>query len=136
VDAICASIFVSLAETLTGCVVRPDVIVVCSAVATRAVQEQMRTIPIVFVYAGDPIASGIVTNISRPEGNTTSVNTDPILTIGGKWLELFKEAIPRLARVTHFRPRFPQWPAELLSQHNRGGCGPIQREGTENRRPQ
>jgi hypothetical protein len=39
------------------------------------------------VYAGDPIASGIVTNIAHPEGNTTGVNTDPILTIGGKWLD-------------------------------------------------
>jgi putative tryptophan/tyrosine transport system substrate-binding protein len=86
---------------------RPDVIVVSSAVATRAVQEQTRTIPIVFVYAGDPIASGIVTNIARPEGNTTGVNTDPIITIGGKWLELFKEAVPRLARVALiFNPDF------------------------------
>jgi putative ABC transport system substrate-binding protein len=86
---------------------RPDVIVVSSAVATRAVQEQTPTIPIVFVYAGDAIASGILTNIARPEGNTTGVSPDPILTIGGKWLELFKEAVPRLARVAViFNPDF------------------------------
>ena len=39
---------------------QPDVIVVNSSVATKAVQEQTRTIPIVFVYAGDPVVSGLV----------------------------------------------------------------------------
>jgi putative tryptophan/tyrosine transport system substrate-binding protein len=54
----------------------------------------------------DPVASGILTNIARPEGNTTGV-TDLFPSIGGKWLELFKEAIPRLARVALiFNPDF------------------------------
>jgi putative ABC transport system substrate-binding protein len=77
---------------------RPDVIVVSSSVATKAVQEETRNIPIVFVFAGDPVASGIVTNIARPEGNTTGF-TDLFPGFPGKWLELFKEAIPRLGRV-------------------------------------
>ena len=85
---------------------RPDVIVVSSSQATRAVQEQTRTIPIVFVYAGEPVASGILTNIARPEGNTTGV-TDLFPSIGGKWLELLKEAFPRLTRVALiFNPEF------------------------------
>jgi putative tryptophan/tyrosine transport system substrate-binding protein len=85
---------------------RPDVIVVISSAATKVVQEQTRTIPIVFVYAGDPVASGILTNIARPEGNTTGV-TDLFPELGGKWLELLKEAIPRLARVAlMFNPDF------------------------------
>jgi putative tryptophan/tyrosine transport system substrate-binding protein len=73
---------------------QPDVIVV----ATRAVQAQTRTIPIVFVYAGDPVANGLLANIARPEGNITGV-TDLFSSIGGKWLELLKEAVPSLARV-------------------------------------
>jgi putative ABC transport system substrate-binding protein len=85
---------------------RPDVIVVSSGPATKAVQEQTRTIPIVFVYAGDPIANGFLTNIAHPEGNTTGV-TDLFPAIGGKWLELLKEAIPHLARVALiFNPDF------------------------------
>jgi putative ABC transport system substrate-binding protein len=85
---------------------RPDVIVTSSSRATKAVQEQTRTIPIVFVYAGDPVAAGLVTNIARPEGNTTGV-TDLFPSIGGKWLELLKEAIPSLARVALiFNPDF------------------------------
>jgi putative ABC transport system substrate-binding protein len=77
---------------------RPDVIVVSSGVATRVVQEQTRIIPIVFVFAGDPVANRTVANIARPEGNTTGV-TDLFPSIGGKWLELLKEAVPGLERV-------------------------------------
>jgi putative tryptophan/tyrosine transport system substrate-binding protein len=75
-----------------------DVIIAISAAATRAVQAQTRTIPIVFAFAGDPIASGILTNVARPEGNTTGV-TDLFPSIGGKWLELLKGAKPNLATV-------------------------------------
>jgi putative ABC transport system substrate-binding protein len=85
---------------------RPDVIVASTGRATKAVQEQTRTVPIVFVYAGDPVANGILMNIARPEGNTTGV-TDLFPAIGGKWLELLKEGVPRLARVALiFNPDF------------------------------
>jgi putative ABC transport system substrate-binding protein len=85
---------------------QPDVIVVTSGAGTKIVQAQTRTIPIVFVYAGDPIANGIVTNIARPEGNTTGV-TDLFPSIGGKWVELLKEVKPDLARVALvFTPDF------------------------------
>jgi putative tryptophan/tyrosine transport system substrate-binding protein len=66
--------------------------------ATRALQEQTRTIPIVIVGAGDPLASGLVESLSRPEGNTTGV-TDIFPSIAGKWLELLKECVPGLTRV-------------------------------------
>ena len=98
---------------------RPDVIVVSTGVATKAVQEQTRDIPIIFVYAGDPVANGLLTNIARPEGNTTGV-TDLFASIGGKWLELLKEAIPPLARVAlifhpAFRPEFMLAAAEAAA---------------------
>jgi len=47
----------------------PDVIVTGAAVVTRAVQQQTRTIPIVFIGGGDPAAIGLVRNIAQPEGN-------------------------------------------------------------------
>ena len=47
---------------------------------------------------GDPVVNGLVQNIARPEGNTTGFsNYEP--SIAGKWLELLKEAAPRLTRV-------------------------------------
>jgi putative tryptophan/tyrosine transport system substrate-binding protein len=75
-----------------------EVIVVVGSIATRAVQQQTRTIPIVFLTPGDPVTTGIVTNIARPEGNITGI-TNVYATLGGKYLELLKQAMPRLERV-------------------------------------
>jgi putative ABC transport system substrate-binding protein len=77
---------------------KPDVIVVSSQLATRAALDQTRSIPIVFVFAGDPIDNGYLGNIARPEGNITGV-TDLFPSIGGKWVELLKEAKPSLNRI-------------------------------------
>jgi putative ABC transport system substrate-binding protein len=84
----------------------PDVLVVTSGPATKVLQQETRTIPIVFVFAGDPIANGLVASINRPEGNTTGV-TDLFPEIGGKWVQLLKEAVPSLGRVALvFNPDF------------------------------
>jgi putative tryptophan/tyrosine transport system substrate-binding protein len=76
----------------------PDVIVVRSVLATRALQQQTHTIPIVFAGVGDPILNGLVTSLAHPEGNITGV-TNLFYSIGGKWLELLKEAAPHVGRV-------------------------------------
>jgi putative ABC transport system substrate-binding protein len=77
---------------------RPDVIVVSTTAVTRAVQEQTRTIPIIFLGVGDPVASGLVASISRPEGNTTGI-TNLVSSIGGKWVDMLNEAVPGLRRI-------------------------------------
>jgi putative ABC transport system substrate-binding protein len=76
----------------------PDVIVVAGGPAVQALLQQTRTIPIVFTNVGDPVAVGLLKNIARPEGNATGI-TSLFQSIGGKWLELLKEAAPRTARV-------------------------------------
>jgi putative ABC transport system substrate-binding protein len=76
----------------------PDVIVTTTSAATRAAQQQTHTIPIVITGVGDPVGNGLVKSFARPEGNTTGV-TSRLPSIGGKWLELLKEAAPGLARV-------------------------------------
>jgi putative ABC transport system substrate-binding protein len=76
----------------------PDVIVTDSGPPTNAVQQQTQTIPIIFTSGGDPVVTGRVRNIARPEGNITGFSTlEP--SIAGKWLELLKEAAPRVGRV-------------------------------------
>jgi len=77
----------------------PEVIVVAgTTAATIAVQQQTKTIPIVFTQGGDPVVNGLVRSLARPEGNTTGFsNFEP--TIAGKWLELLKEAAPRVNKV-------------------------------------
>jgi putative ABC transport system substrate-binding protein len=76
----------------------PEVIVTSQTAVTRSVQQQTGTIPIVIMGAGDPVINGLVTNIARPEGNTTGfINFEP--SMAGKWLELLKEAAPHVTRV-------------------------------------
>jgi putative tryptophan/tyrosine transport system substrate-binding protein len=76
----------------------PDVIVTASVAATRAVQQQTRTIPIVFFYVGDPVENGLVASLARPEANATGF-TNLYSTVAGRWVELLKEAAPRLNRA-------------------------------------
>jgi len=84
----------------------PDVIVTTTVPATKAVQQQTRTIPIVFVAVGDPVDNGIVKNIARPEANATGV-TNLFASFGGKWIALLKEAAPRVERVALvYNPQF------------------------------
>jgi putative ABC transport system substrate-binding protein len=64
-----------------------------------ALQEQTRTIPIVFVLVMDPVGLGFVQSLARPGGNLTGFGAydAPIM---GKWLQLFKEIAPSVTRVT------------------------------------
>lgn len=76
----------------------PEVIVVNSTPATQLMQQQTKTIPIVFAMINDPVATGIVAGVANPGGNATGFpNFEPSL--GGKWLELLKEAAPRISKV-------------------------------------
>src|SRR5215471_18088146 len=59
----------ALAQELVG--LQPDVIVTNGVLTTAAVQRETRTIPIVFVNAGDPVASGFVARLNQPGGNIT-----------------------------------------------------------------
>jgi putative ABC transport system substrate-binding protein len=77
---------------------RPDVLIVNTPAATKTIRSQTKTVPIVFTGVGDPVASGVLNNVARPEGNATGV-TNYFPSIGGKWLELFKEAAPRVSTV-------------------------------------
>jgi len=77
-----------------------DIIVVAGGGGwIRAVQNATNTIPIVMVGVGaDPVEQGLVKSLARPGGNVTGV-TNLSSELGGKRLELFKEAVPKLARV-------------------------------------
>jgi hypothetical protein len=55
----------ALAHELVG--LQPDVIVTMGTVATLPVQRETRTIPIVFMNVGDPVAGGIVPRLNQPE---------------------------------------------------------------------
>jgi putative ABC transport system substrate-binding protein len=77
---------------------QPDIIVTNGTPATAAVQRETRTIPIVFVSGGDPVASDIVPRLDRPSGNVTGF-AGYELSLVGKWLELLSEIAPGLKRA-------------------------------------
>jgi putative ABC transport system substrate-binding protein len=65
----------------------------------RAAMNATKTIPIVMVSTGDdPVEAGFVDNLARPGGNVTGLSSLS-RELGGKRLELLKEAVPKLARV-------------------------------------
>jgi putative ABC transport system substrate-binding protein len=80
----------------------PDVIFVIGGPAIQAVQQHTPTIPIVFVGGGDASSTNLTGGIARPAGNTTGFATT-INSEGGKWVELLKDAAPRITRVAHVR---------------------------------
>ena len=78
-----------------------DIIVVSGgARLILAAKNATKTIPIVMMSGGglDPVEQGFVESLARPGGNVTGLTT-LIRELGGKRLELLKEAVPKLARV-------------------------------------
>jgi putative tryptophan/tyrosine transport system substrate-binding protein len=77
-----------------------DIIVVASGDPwIRAAKNATKTIPIVMVGQGsDPVRAGFVESLARPGGNVTG-RTGLSRELGGKRLELLKEAVPKLSRV-------------------------------------
>lgn len=77
---------------------KPDVILTGSTIETAAVFAATKTIPIVFATANDPVGNGFVASLAHPGGNVTGF-TNSSAEMGGKWLQLIREAVPDLARV-------------------------------------
>jgi ABC-type uncharacterized transport system substrate-binding protein len=77
-----------------------DIILVAAGdTPIRAAKNATKTIPIVMTGGGtDPVEAGLVESLARPGGNVTGL-TNLNRELGGKRLELFKEGVPKLARV-------------------------------------
>jgi putative tryptophan/tyrosine transport system substrate-binding protein len=87
---------------LTAELVRLKIDVIVASGGTRLVRAVMnttKTIPIVMAGAGvDPVEAGFAESLARPGGNVTGITTLS-RELGGKRLELLKEAVPKVARV-------------------------------------
>ena len=90
-----------------------DVIVVDSTPGVRGVKEATSRIPIVMAVIGDPVGSGIVTNLSHPGENVTGFSVlAAVLSV--KRLQLLKDAIPRLNRVAILWNPNTKWHSHAL----------------------
>jgi putative tryptophan/tyrosine transport system substrate-binding protein len=76
-----------------------DIIVTEGTPPTRAARQATTTIPIVMTVTGDPVAAGLVTHLARPGGNLTGASFF-FPEMAAKRLQLLKELIPALSRVT------------------------------------
>src|SRR3954451_7822208 len=70
-----------------------ELIVTATTGPTLAAKRATSTVPIVFVQVADPVQSGVVTNLARPEANVTGMSS-LAPEVAGKRLALVKEALP------------------------------------------
>ena len=77
---------------------KPDVILANSPLVVVPLQQQTKTIPIVFTQINDPVGGGFVASLSRPGGNITGF-TPGEFSMYGKYLELLKEIAPGITRA-------------------------------------
>ena len=77
---------------------------ISGAPAGLAAKSATTSIPIVFAIGGDPVAPGLVTNLSRPAGNVTGVTffTSPL---AAKRLGLLHDLVPKAATIAVLRIR-------------------------------
>jgi putative ABC transport system substrate-binding protein len=88
---------------------RQVAVIVGPNTAMRVVRTATSTIPIVFVSGGDPIESGLITNLSRPGGNITEVSYGSV-PLQPKRLGLLHELVPPPATIAWLRdPRDPSF---------------------------
>ena len=91
---------------------RQVAVIVCQHITVHAARTATSTIPIVFVIGSDPIATGLVTSLSRPGGNITGVSfaSGPLQP---KRLELLHELVPPPATIAWLRdPSSPSFEIE------------------------
>jgi putative tryptophan/tyrosine transport system substrate-binding protein len=78
---------------------KPDVILVQTALALVPLRQQTHTIPIVFMQVINPVESGFVASMARPTGNLTGFAPFEA-SVTTKWLEMLKEISPTVIQVT------------------------------------
>ena len=76
----------------------PDVMLANGDAAIKAAQQLARTVPVIFIASGDPVADGLVASLAHPGGNITGFAVmEP--TLGGKLLDMLKQVAPQVTRV-------------------------------------
>ena len=84
-----------------------DVIVAFAVAASTAASRATVRIPIVMVYAGNPVGAGLVESLARPGRNVTGT-TSMVSDLGGKQMELLHQVAPSARRTAPApKPRAP-----------------------------
>ena len=82
---------------------KTEVIVVGGANGALAAKNAGITTPVVFAAVTDPLGYGLIGSLARPGGNITGVALAVGEGFSGKWVELLKEAVPKVTRTAVLR---------------------------------
>ncbi len=85
-----------LAEELAG--LNVDAIIAFTTPAAIAARKATKTIPIIFLFVGDPVGAGVVPNLAHPDGNATGISL-LATELSAKRLEILLETAPKTSRV-------------------------------------
>ncbi len=102
---------------------KPDVIVTPDSPTALAAKKATSSIPIVAIGAPDPITTGLVASLARPEGNVTGITyrQDEII---GKQLELLREVTGKTKSIAYLT--FASSPASMrLFRELQGRARPL-----------
>ena len=80
-----------------------DALLATTNYVIAAAKRATTTIPIVMLYAADPVGAGLIDSMARPGGNVTGLSFDAAPEIYGKHVELLKAIAPAETRVGGLR---------------------------------
>jgi ABC-type uncharacterized transport system substrate-binding protein len=90
-----------LAAELVG--LKVDIIVAPNPAGAQAGKQATSAVPIVMLAVVDPVGTGLVASLARPGGNITGLAVTSSPEIVGKYLELLRQAVPKVSRVAVLR---------------------------------
>ena len=86
---------------------KPDLLIGLLNDEIKVLKQATTTIPIVMMYVVAPVETGLISSLARPGGNLTGT-TASRLESAAKMLQVFKEAVPSMSRLTWLAdPDFP-----------------------------
>jgi putative ABC transport system substrate-binding protein len=74
---------------------KPDVIVTGGNPSIAALKQATTTVPIVMVWAVDPVGAGLVTSLARPGGNIMGASPSTGPEFIAKQLDMLNEVVPK-----------------------------------------
>jgi ABC-type uncharacterized transport system substrate-binding protein len=98
---------------LAADLVRRQVVVIVAGGTSGPAKDATKTIPVVFTTGSDPVVVGLVSSISRPDGNLTGATFYSAALIG-KQLELLREIAPESTDIgLLINPKAPSAESEV-----------------------
>ena len=97
-----------------------DIIVASQTPAVTAARQATTEIPIVMAPAGNPVATGLISSLTRPGGNITGLS-GTTADLGAKTLELFRDVLPSTRRVAVLANAADPFSKPYVEQIEQGG---------------